>query len=207
MIMLRQSLGLLVCLALLGIPASSMAGERRLSATSSFAQTVKSSAAASTAFQQLRKIAGGSGKVRIIAELRVPFAAEGKLSVQESLQQRSDIAGARSSVLARLSLPGNPRIRMFDALPLVAMDVSLEELDRLASDPNILSIQEDRIYKAMLAESVPLIGGTAAWSAGYRGLGQTVAIIDKAGNSPVLPGMRTSLRSRCSALTAGARSL
>lgn len=123
-------------------------------------------------------MAGASGKVRIIAELRVPFAAEGKLSAQESLQQRSDIAGARSSVLARLALPGNPRIRMFDALPLVAMDVSLEELDRLASDPNISIIQEDRINKAMLAESVPLIGGTAAWSAGYRGLGQTVAIID-----------------------------
>lgn len=175
----RRILGLLACLLLLGIAATnSIAGERRLPAKPPFAQSIKSSAAAATAFQQLRKTAGESGKVRIIVELRVPYAAEGKLSGQEARRQRSDIAGARSSVLAKLALRGDARIRTFDALPLVAMDVTLDDLDRLASDANVLGVQEDRINKAMLAESVPLIGGTAAWSAGYRGLGQTVAVID-----------------------------
>lgn len=155
-----------------------MAGERRLPAKLPFAQSIKSSAAAATAFQQLRKTADESGKVRIIVELRVPYAAEGKLSDQEARQQRSDISGTRASVLAKLALRGDARIRTFDALPLVAMDVTLDDLDRLASDPNVLSVQEDQLNKPMLEESVPLIGGTAAWSAGYRGLGQTVAIID-----------------------------
>src|SRR5205085_5736167 len=40
------------------------------------------------------------------------------------------------------------------------------------------TIEEDLPHSPSLAESVPLIGATNAWAAGYTGAGQTVAILD-----------------------------
>ena len=36
----------------------------------------------------------------------------------------------------------------------------------------------DELSAPTLAESVPLIGGPAAWAAGYTGAGWTVAVLD-----------------------------
>ena len=51
-------------------------------------------------------------------------------------------------------------------------------LGALASDPEVFSIEEDSLLKPMLEESVPLVGAPQAWSQGFSGSGQTIAILD-----------------------------
>src|SRR5207249_338360 len=42
----------------------------------------------------------------------------------------------------------------------------------------VASVVEDALHAPMLPQSVPLIGGAAAWSRGFDGAGTTVAILD-----------------------------
>src|SRR5262249_35974968 len=49
---------------------------------------------------------------------------------------------------------------------------------QLEIDPDVVSIEEDKLNTPSLAQSVPLIGGTNAWAMGYSGAGWTVAIVD-----------------------------
>ena len=58
------------------------------------------------------------------------------------------------------------------------MEASAAEFETLASDSNVLSIEEDALRAPTLAESSPLIGATSSWSAGFDGRGQVVAILD-----------------------------
>lgn len=45
-------------------------------------------------------------------------------------------------------------------------------------------MQEDRLAKADLQDSVPLIHAPEAWAAGYSGSGWNVAILDTGGPRP-----------------------
>ena len=58
------------------------------------------------------------------------------------------------------------------------MEVDAAALEALASDPEVVSIEEDKLLKPMLEESVSLIGAPRAWSQGFSGSGQTIAILD-----------------------------
>ncbi|HVO40990.1 MAG TPA: S8 family serine peptidase, partial [Aggregatilineales bacterium] len=60
----------------------------------------------------------------------------------------------------------------------MAVEADPAELEQLANLSEITSVEEDKLAKVSLAESVPLIGGPAAWDSGYSGVGQTVAILD-----------------------------
>jgi serine protease len=54
-----------------------------------------------------------------------------------------------------------------------------ESLARLAEDPRVLSIRRDRAYfPTSLASGLQVIGANEAHTAGFRGKGQTIAIID-----------------------------
>jgi subtilisin family serine protease len=60
----------------------------------------------------------------------------------------------------------------------MAMEVDADGLADLFSNPDVISIQEDRPVPPTLATSTAIIGATQAWQAGYTGQGQTVAILD-----------------------------
>ena len=175
---MRLLVSMFVALLFLSGMGGAEAAERRLWASESFTTTLKTNAHAAANFARLRSIAADSGTVRVIVGLRVPVAAEGQLAAPEVRQQRRDIANMRDSVLKTLPGAADRRVRDFTTLPIIALDVTPEELARLASDPDVLTLTEDRLNKPLLAQSVPLIQGDAAWAAGYRGLGETVAIID-----------------------------
>ncbi|MFM8746364.1 MAG: S8 family peptidase [Aestuariivirga sp.] len=141
----------------------------------------------------LRAAAKTSGKVKVIVGLRVPFAAEGRLRPETVRSQRREIATAVSTVKARFqkAVQRNPKaFRSFNSIPFVVMEVTQEELDRLASDVNVISVSENQLLKPFLAESSPLVGADKAWQAGFSGLGQTIAIIDTGvdKNHPFLAG-------------------
>ena len=128
----------------------------------------------------LRSKAATGVVVRVIVGVRAAFAPEGALSSAGVAQQRSEIAHAHAAVLRNnpLLAAGSGKARAFKTIPFMALEVDAGELEALAAQTEITSIEEDRIAMPTLAESVPLIGGTAAWSSGYTGAGQTVAILD-----------------------------
>jgi glucose/arabinose dehydrogenase len=66
----------------------------------------------------------------------------------------------------------------FGTIPYVALEVDALELQRLSELPVVASIQEDRVFEPLLNNSVPQIGGDLAWSAGYTGAGEVIAVLD-----------------------------
>lgn len=167
-----------VVLLLLGTATAVPAAERHLLAPRGTGPTLNASPTALSGLARLRQKAASAGTVRVIVGLRVPFAAEAALSRAEAANQRRDISRATRAVLGDLPDIDQATTRSFGTLPFVALDAAPGDLDRLAADPAVLSVSEDRRNVLHLAESVPLIGGTAAWEAGYSGLGETIAILD-----------------------------
>lgn len=141
---------------------------------------------------RVRALAASSGAVRVIVGLRAAFAPEGLLTAAVAAQQRSEIAQKRMEVLARLpAVAGRPNAqRTFETIPFVGLTVSPAELETLVQAPEVTSIQEDAPRKPSLAISVPHIGASAAWSNGYTGAGQAVAVLDTGvdKNHPFLAG-------------------
>jgi subtilisin family serine protease len=177
---MRHLVSMLAGLLLLLTPAA--AAERKLLAPHGLQATVSATAGARAGLQALRmKSAAGNGKVRVIVGLRVPFAAESALMASERTAQRRDIAKATGGFRQRFAttIARDPQaVRSYSTLPFVAMDVTAGELDRLASDPQVITISEDRPNRTNLAESAPVAGAPPAWAAGFTGAGQTIAIID-----------------------------
>ncbi len=140
----------------------------------------------------LRQQAASRGTTRIIVGVRAAFAPEGRMAADSVGQQRDEIATIQSAVLDSVpSLKQKPETtKRFETIPFMAMEVTPAELETLAGLTEITSIEEDRLSAPHLAQSVPLIGGTAAWASGYTGAGQTVAILDSGvdGTHPFLAG-------------------
>jgi subtilisin family serine protease len=102
-------------------------------------------------------------------ELRIRMAAGGGASRSKHV---------RSGVLARLDRAAYNGVKTFESLPLLALDIAPTALRRLAGDPAVVRIQEDRASPPLLAESVPLIGADAVWEDGVTGAGTRIAILD-----------------------------
>ena len=141
----------------------------------------------------LRAAAQQNGTVRVIVGLRVPFAPAAELPAATARLQVQEIATAATAMNQRFATaiaraPG--RARSFAGLPFIALDVTPAELERLATDPDVISITEDMILRQNLWESTPLIRAPEAWAAGYTGQGQVIAIIDDGidKNHPFLAG-------------------
>lgn len=130
--------------------------------------------------QALRERVVELGRVPVIVGLRVPFAAEGLLTPATIDEQREEIQAVQEQVLSLLpqSLRPVEKVARFETIPFLAIWVTPEELDILEQTPEVISIQEDKVSRPMLDQSVPFIGGEDAWDMGFAGAGQTVAILD-----------------------------
>ncbi len=70
-------------------------------------------------------------------------------------------------------------IEDYDHLPVIFLKVkSRKALERLAAQPEVVGIFENRKYSLFLNESLPLIGQPAVAAAGYTGAGTAVAVLD-----------------------------
>ncbi len=138
--------------------------------------------ASSVVLPELRERALREGRVRVIAEMRLPsgpHTPEGLLSAAALGVQRSDIATVRNQILARLAGRTHRVLRQYGTIPLVALDVGPDALAELeASSLWVRRVVEDTINAPTLPQSVPLIGADQAWSRGYDGTGMVVAIVD-----------------------------
>ena len=119
------------------------------------------------------------GQLRIIVQLNVPFRPEAALADSfQARSQRAGIAAAQIKLGGELVSPESAVLRNFRNLPLSVLSVSPSDLEALASNPLVTALQEDVPDPLLLTVSIPLIGADTAWSAGYTGSGQAVAILD-----------------------------
>lgn len=157
------------------------AAERALLAPQDQRESLAATASAAGTLAQLRRAAEASGSVRVIVGLRVPFAAEGDLPADQQQLQRRDIAAAQVALRARFSAAvarNAGAVRSYAALPFIALDVTAAEVDRLAGDPDVISLTADHRMFPSLKQSTRLVRAPEAWAQGFSGRGQTVVIID-----------------------------
>jgi large repetitive protein len=132
--------------------------------------------------QQFREIAKKfvtRGSVRVIVRLKAAFSQQAEMrGMLEARAQRQEITRVRDAVLANLNGYDPGTVRSMEFLPYLSVSVNAAGLESLRASSEVIDIQEDRIYRHALAQSVPFIGGTAAWASGYTGSGQAVAILD-----------------------------
>ena len=123
--------------------------------------------------------AAQEGSVRVLVGVTTPFVPEGHLGASQALLQRGGIATAQERVLSRLEIfQEGPSVTRFQTIPYFAVRVGRKALEQLMKDPEVCAVQEDRLARADLAQSVPLIHAPEAWEVGYTGNGWTVAVLD-----------------------------
>ncbi len=100
------------------------------------------------------------------------------VSVAEIDARASRIGVQRTAVLARNTTILKITKSQPTHVPLVFARLSPRDLDALASDPAVASIQPDRLSKPALYESTTLIGSASSNASGYAGAGTSVAVLD-----------------------------
>jgi subtilisin family serine protease len=132
-----------------------------------------------TAPASVRAAAARGQSVRVIVGVRADdYRPEGILAPAARAGQRAALQELSQRVLGRLPAAARVRARVFDAIPSFSPEADANTLLQLESDPDVVSIEEDRLNTVSLAQSVPLIGGSDAWASGFTGAGWTVAILD-----------------------------
>lgn len=127
---------------------------------------------------QLKNNAAGDGTIRVIVQLDVPFEAEGVLSGAGARRtQQSRIATAQARISEQMATEMEA-ITQFKHIPFMAIRIDSDAIEQLAALPEVLSIQEDEPVPTALGSSIPIIGADSAWTNGYTGAGQAVAILD-----------------------------
>ncbi|MCY3758936.1 MAG: hypothetical protein OXG96_14540, partial [Acidobacteria bacterium] len=142
------------------------------------------------AFEAIRDRIQAEGQARVIVGLRTDgqsvSASVGSLN---EAQVRSPlISRVQQSLLTRMSSFNLSSVRRFKYMPHLAMEVDGAALEALASDPEVVSLEEDIRVELSLETSTPLVGAPNAWSQGYSGAGQAVAVLDTGvdGKHPLL---------------------
>ena len=131
------------------------------------------------AFAALRAKTQSEERVRVIVGLRTPESLAASVGSLEDARSRSPlIARAQQALSVRMSGHDVSGVRRFKFIPYVALEVDRAGLEALAADPEVVTIEEDLALEAQLAGSTSLIGAPWAWSRGFGGAGQAIAILD-----------------------------
>lgn len=177
--MLRASLITSVLLACLGwmVPARSAEGPAD-NPIMIYTQDAGSRAPGGLA-DQLLEHARSQGEVRVIIGLRMTMRKEHTLDADQIAAQRRSLAALQGSVATRvLGAAGAARADLFKTIPYMSMFVNELQLQRLLSDPDVVSIQEDVPVEPALNDSTKIIHANNIWAKGFNGTGQAVAILD-----------------------------
>jgi hypothetical protein len=155
-------------------------------ATAAMAQSTALSQKAGEA-REMIAAARQSGQVRVIVGFESPIApAELGATAESVAGAAAEIGVVQNRIIARHFGSASAQegqgfargIRRFQVTPGFAVNVTRQELESLASDPLVKSIELDGRASPILNESVPLIGMNAAYSAGATGRGQVVVVLD-----------------------------
>jgi subtilisin len=143
------------------------------------------SAAAPLVSSELMRRARGSGQVRVIVQLAVSDAGESPFDsdILRGLR-RANIAQAQNSVRTGLLGVAHREHHQFRDFPFMVLELGTDGLQTLDSLQGLVSrVFEDRLERAFLAESIPLVQANQIWVGGfggtpYDGSGTVVAILD-----------------------------
>lgn len=118
------------------------------------------------------------------------WAPDAKLNREAALAQRKVIADTRKNLIAELAGTKYKVLREYDSIPGISLEVGPDALNVLENSTHVKDVYLERLGKSALLESVPLIGGNQAWTAGYDGTGHAVVIVDTGvdGNHTFLSG-------------------
>jgi hypothetical protein len=123
-----------------------------------------------------------SGHVAVIATVKYADTlpgAHGRRLTPRDLTANGHIYNQRKAAALAAAGNGVTRRRDYAVLPVIAVDVHSEAaLLRLAAAPNVTSVRLSRDNQPLLAQSLPLIRQPQVASAGYRGAGTAVAVLD-----------------------------
>ena len=102
----------------------------------------------------------------------------------------SVISRYQEQLLSKLPQQASKRVSRFKSIPFLGLSVTPAELASLQNDPDVEFIEEDRLLRASLDISIPLIGADQVWNEPFTGSGAAVAIIDSGVDSshPFLTG-------------------
>jgi uncharacterized protein (TIGR03437 family) len=115
----------------------------------------------------------------VIIRLRLPYSIQTEISGGLPAEaQRLAIRQVRERLLDELAGYEPSSVKTYQYLPFVALRLNVVGMSSAQQTVDALDIQEDELYAPMLAQSTQRIGAVQAWSQGYTGAGQTVAIID-----------------------------
>ena len=127
-----------------------------------------------TTVQQLAAQANQQGSVRVIVQVDT-----GSSGLQTGTPaQTNGLAVAQQTVVQQLAYTNARITAQYEYIPYLALQVDADALEQLAEMPQILAIEEDTAVAPTLSSSIPVIGADDAWSKGYSGAGQTIAILD-----------------------------
>jgi len=128
------------------------------------------------------------GKARVVLTMSLKFTPMGELDKDGRLDQRAEIADHQAQTAQVLD--EGKVVHRFEALPLMTVTATPEEIDDLAASDEVADLRLDKLVKPSLGTSTPQIGSNTVNSRGVTGAGQTVAILDTGvdRNHPFLAG-------------------
>lgn len=122
--------------------------------------------------------AAAGGSVRVLVELEVPFAAEGRLAPERRGEQRASIASVQAGLDAALAGRPHRVVRAFRSVPGLALEVGTDALEALARSPLVVRVTPDELHAPLLNVSVPLVEADQAAALGADGSGQALVVLD-----------------------------
>src|SRR4051812_33930082 len=122
------------------------------------------------------------GMVRIIARLATPPGVQSLTG--------SPLVAAHRNLASTMRAVGVTTVRPLGRFPFAALTVNAAQLQALLASGLVEAVAEDGIARPNLAESVPLVDGPQAQTAGATGAGWAVAVLDTGTDSshPFLGG-------------------
>ena len=142
-------------------------------------------------FSNLTSMADEQGTIRVIVGLDIPFTATGNIADEElSLLQMDAIRFAQIALLEEISASkksaGIPSSEIsetftptnFKYIPFIGLTVDAETLELMQESSLVSSIVEDIAVFPSLKDSIPFIGANKVWDDGFKGQGQTIAVLD-----------------------------
>jgi subtilisin family serine protease len=122
---------------------------------------------------------GDDSPVRVLIRVAAPFAPEGRLASRDAARaQRSVIGAAQATAAAAFVAAGASYVRPLHTVPWITVEATPSLLRTLAVRSDVVSIEEDRLARPALMQSVPLVHAPLRWEGGLDGRGWTVAVLD-----------------------------
>lgn len=184
----KKNFATLICLASVGLPAFSSSVFAQVNLPSGVNQRRIDASLLKVDLRQIKnfssiKLKAQTKPIRLIVRLS-DSAVKGspnpaKISPAPFVGlQSSKLSKAQSDFLSRASTIGLQGSEKISSTPLLVVSANASQLDKLVQSGEVAEVYEDFADTVNLDVSGPLIDAPALWSAGGRGQGQTVAIID-----------------------------